>query len=130
MALFFNSTYINIGDDRNIRFWEVKWLQGAAPKDIAPGLHKKAWFKRRIVYHELNNDNWIKNLNDINTPALLDEFVMLFLVIFVVSLSDRKVEVVRRYGHSIVASSYHWQFPPPPRGYDFLPCNLYLEGAD
>jgi hypothetical protein len=55
-ALFFNSTYINIGDGRNTPFWEAKWLQRPAPKDIAPSLHKKAWFKRTI-YQELNNDN-------------------------------------------------------------------------
>jgi hypothetical protein len=43
---FFNSTYIQVGNGRNTPFWKAKWIQGAAPKDLAPGLFKSARFKK------------------------------------------------------------------------------------
>jgi hypothetical protein len=73
-ALFFNSTYITIGNGEDTPFWDARWIQGAAPRDIAPNLYQRAWFKNRSVSTELYKDNWIRNINN-NT--LLEEFVML-----------------------------------------------------
>jgi hypothetical protein len=56
-ALFFSSTYIVIGDGKNTPFWKAKWLNGAAPKDIAPSLFREARCKRRMVSVELHNLN-------------------------------------------------------------------------
>jgi hypothetical protein len=47
--LFFVSTTINIGNEKNTSFWEAKWLQGSTPKEIAPSLFKRARFKKRSV---------------------------------------------------------------------------------
>jgi hypothetical protein len=38
-------------------FWKAKWLQGAAPKEIAPSLFKRARFKKRSVHDEIKNSN-------------------------------------------------------------------------
>jgi hypothetical protein len=37
-AFFRASTYTTLGDDASTRFWEDRWLQGAAPSNIAPNL--------------------------------------------------------------------------------------------
>lgn len=35
---FFVSTTMVIGNGKNTPFWEARWLQGMAPKDLAPNL--------------------------------------------------------------------------------------------
>jgi hypothetical protein len=73
--LFFSSTKVLVGDGRNTPFWEARWLNGAAPKDLAPNLYATARFKR-TVQKELHSLNWIRNLGQVNSPALLEEFTM------------------------------------------------------
>jgi hypothetical protein len=46
--LFFSSTKVLVGDGRNTPFWEARWLNGAAPKDLAPNLYATARFKRTV----------------------------------------------------------------------------------
>jgi hypothetical protein len=55
--LFFCSTTIQIVDGKNTPFWKARWLQGLAPKDLAPNLYKLARFKSRSVHTELTNLN-------------------------------------------------------------------------
>lgn len=43
--LFFASTFFTIGNGKDTPFWEAKWLNGVAPKTLAPNLYKKARFK-------------------------------------------------------------------------------------
>jgi hypothetical protein len=107
-SLFFNFTYIKIGDGKNIPFWDARWLLGSAPK-----LYKLARFKNRSVHMELNNSNWIRNLGDINTPDLLEEFVTLHMAISTVNLTEDKDQIFwtwtadRKY---LVAMTYRCQF--------------------
>jgi hypothetical protein len=60
-----------IGNGRNTPFSEAKWINGVAPKDIAPNLFKSTRFKRKIVQKELQNDNWVRSLPMINNHNLL-----------------------------------------------------------
>jgi hypothetical protein len=65
-------------------------VHGAAPKDLAPGLYQTARYKKRSVYDELKNSSWIKNLQEIHDPDLLDEFVQLYMAPTTIQLSDNK----------------------------------------
>lgn len=47
--LFFKSTYITLGNGKNMPFWEAKWLNGAAPKDLAPNLYNIARCKYALL---------------------------------------------------------------------------------
>jgi hypothetical protein len=47
---------------KNTPFGESRWLNGLAPKEIAPNLYQIARFKKRYVYKELQNNNWNRNL--------------------------------------------------------------------
>jgi hypothetical protein len=110
---FFNSTYIQVGNGRNTPFWEAKWIQGAAPKDLAPGLFKSARFKKWSVYSELKNSNWIRNLEVIDSPGLLDEYVNLFLAVPSFSLSEQADRTFWRWTpdeHFTVSLAYDCQF--------------------
>jgi hypothetical protein len=88
--LFFSSTVVQIGDNRNTPFSEARWLQGAAPKDLAPNLYRLARFKHRSVYTELQSLNWIRNLREFHTADLIHEFILLFMAMSEVNLSDKK----------------------------------------
>jgi hypothetical protein len=62
--------------------------------ELAPNLYSQARYKFRIVHHELQNFNWTKNLRNVNTKELLDEFVLLFSYISQVSLNENKDAIV------------------------------------
>jgi hypothetical protein len=77
-AFFFVSTLISVGNGKNTPFWEARWLNGMAPKELALNLFLQACYRYRTVHQELQNFNWIKNNKNINTEELMDEFISLF----------------------------------------------------
>jgi hypothetical protein len=77
---------IFIRDGKSTPFWESKWINGVAPKEMAPSLYRKARFKKRSVYKELQNRNWIRNVKGNSLAQQLDEYVMLFIAISSIQL--------------------------------------------
>jgi hypothetical protein len=111
-ALFFSSTYIIIGNGNIMPFWEARWLHGTAPKVIAPNLFKQTRFKNRNVSTEMKNHAWIRCLGEINSPALLEEYIMLFVMLNAVSLTAERDVIVWRWsanGKYSAASAYNCQ---------------------
>jgi hypothetical protein len=102
-----------IGIGRNTPFWEAKWINGVAPKDVAPNLFKSTRFKRRIVQKELQNDNWVRSLPMINNHNLLDEYINLALLLSTVNLQEENDVISWRWtadGQYSVSSTYECQF--------------------
>jgi hypothetical protein len=62
-------------------FWESRWLKGVSPKELASNLYNQVRYKQRAVHKELQQFNWIKNIRNIHSEELLDEFVLLFTVL-------------------------------------------------
>jgi hypothetical protein len=93
-ALFFSSTIIHIGDAKFTPFWGAKWVHETAPKDLAPDLYKSARFKKRLVFKKLQRDNWIRSIGEISCPTLLDEFVLLYMALSSISLSQDHDKIV------------------------------------
>jgi hypothetical protein len=58
---------ITVGNGMDTLFWEARWLNGAAPKEVAPNLYRQAGYKYRTVHKEVQNLKWVKNLRSINT---------------------------------------------------------------
>jgi hypothetical protein len=111
--LFFCSTIISIGDGRNTPFGEARWLDGLAPKDLAPDLYQVARFKRRTMHTEMQNDSWIRNLQNISTTERMEEFILLFMAVSEVHLSNHRDEIQWKWtidGCYIVALAYDCQF--------------------
>ena len=86
--LFFNaSTTVTTGNGNKARFWRYNWLDGEAPRYLAPHLFMLAHHKNRSVRQELSNGNWIRSLRTrITSAVLLQEFVGLWIRIQSVQL--------------------------------------------
>jgi hypothetical protein len=57
---------------------------------LAPNLYKQTRYKFRTVSKELSNMNWIRNLRQVNTKALMDEFILLFTALNDVILTEER----------------------------------------
>jgi hypothetical protein len=78
--LFNASTTITIGDGAKVRFWHTNWLEGEAPKYLAPNLFQLATRKNTTVQQELHNNNWMRSLRrHITTATHIEEFVSLWI---------------------------------------------------
>lgn len=111
--LFFASTVVTIGNGKNTPFWEAAWLNGVTPKNLAPNLYSLARCKHRTVKKELTNLNWIRNLGDLHSQTLLDEFAMLYTALSDVVLTNEDDQIVWKWtpsGQYSAASAYSAQF--------------------
>jgi hypothetical protein len=102
-----------MGDGANTPFWEANWLNGTPPMTLAPNLYKQVRYKFRTVKKEFNNMNWLKNLVQINTKTLLDEFILLFIALNDVVLNEEKYSIAWRWtrtGEYSTAYAYKIQF--------------------
>jgi hypothetical protein len=78
--LFNSSTIITIGDGAKARFWHNNWLEGEAPKYLAPNLFQLVKRKNKTVQQELTNNSWIRSLrNRITSATHIEEFVSLWI---------------------------------------------------
>jgi hypothetical protein len=103
---------MHVGNGNNKKtFWEARWLHGG-PKELAPNLYRLARFRKRSVHVEMKNSNWIRNLQDIDTPNQMEEFTMLFMALELVCLNDQDSTRWRwtANGAYSVASTYDCQF--------------------
>lgn len=74
--LFNSSTIITIGDGAKARFWHNSWLEGEAPRNLAPHLFELVKRKNKSVQQELQNSSWIRTLRGrITTAIQIEEFV-------------------------------------------------------
>jgi len=61
-SLFRASTLVTIGDGCTAKFWHCPWLNGSAPRDLAPSLFKLAWRKNNCVREDLADHKWTRGL--------------------------------------------------------------------
>jgi len=87
--LFNASTTITIGNGKKTRFWHHAWLDGEAPRNLAPHLFELVQRKHKIVAQELANNSWISALQyKITNATQLEEFVSLWIRIQGVALNS------------------------------------------
>lgn len=78
--LFNASIQITLGDGAKSCFWHHNWLDGEAPRYLAPNLFCLVSRKNRSVQQELRNNNWMRSLRGkITTAVHVEEFVSLWL---------------------------------------------------
>jgi hypothetical protein len=83
------------------------------PKDLAPNLYQIARRKERSVDIELQNLKWIRNIREIDSTPLLEEFTLLFMALSIVELRDNEDSIRWKWtidGQYMVASAYECQF--------------------
>jgi hypothetical protein len=101
---------MKVGNGKNTPFWEPKWLNGQAPKDVALNVYKIARFKHRIVYSELQNLSWIRNLQGISTVTQMEEFTILFMTLAPIELTRERDKISWKWirdGQYSFASAYN-----------------------
>lgn len=111
--LFRASTVVTIGNGLKAEFWNSSWLQGLAPRDLAPNLYKLAWRKHRRVFEEVTNANWTHGLWRMSTVTEMAEFVELWDRVQGVQFTDSQDELHWRWtanGEYTAKSTYSIQF--------------------
>jgi hypothetical protein len=81
--------------------------------ELAPHLYMQARCKHLSVQVEMKNLNWIKNLRQVNTEKLMDEFVLLFSTLNEVQLTEDNDSIIWKWsaaGEYSAASAYEIQF--------------------
>ena len=87
--LFNASTTITIGNGKKTRFWHHAWLDGEAPRNLAPHLFELVQRKHKTVAQDLANNSWISALQyKITNATQLEEFVSLWIRIQGVALNS------------------------------------------
>lgn len=74
--LFNASTIIKVGKGNKTSFWHSNWINGCAPKNIAPSLFIKATRKKITVQKATENNKWISHITPILTLQELNEFIL------------------------------------------------------
>lgn len=111
--LFRASTIVTIGDGTMAEFWNSSWIDGKAPRDIAPNLYKLAWRKHRKVSEEIMNHNWTRGLWRMSTIEEMAEFIVLWDLVQGISLTDSADSIIWRWtaqGEYTAKSAYELQF--------------------
>ncbi|KAG2576022.1 hypothetical protein PVAP13_6NG036500 [Panicum virgatum] len=113
--LFQASTTVMIGSGFKAKFWHHSWLDGEAPRNLAPHLFELVRRKNKSVAQELTNLAWIQSLRrKITTTTQVEEFVSLWIRIQPVSLQqDVDDTLVWKWTHDGLYSSssaYRAQF--------------------
>ena len=60
--LFNASTTITFGDGSKAHFWQSVWLEGQAPKDLAPNLFASSKKKCLSVRAAIQDNSWVRNI--------------------------------------------------------------------
>lgn len=111
--LFRLSTKVILGDGCKAKFWDSAWLDGCAPRDIAPRLYRLAWRKNQSVAEDLNNNNWTRVLWKMTQAEEMVELINLWSLIQEVQLTPRADVLVWRWtasGIYTAKSAYLIQF--------------------
>jgi hypothetical protein len=79
--LFNASTTVMVGNGKRAELWNSSWIQGQAPRNIAPSLFKKAKRKNITVAKALANNNWIRLCSPFTGEGEFSEFASLWQAI-------------------------------------------------
>jgi hypothetical protein len=116
MNIFYAAITISLGNGKKTPFWDAPWLNGIAPKDIAPKIFESSKRKKCKVDQAIVNGAWIANINIDNTfsKTHLAQFIELWLLVNGVQLhtgvEDSIVWKLTSNGQYSAALAYKLQF--------------------
>jgi hypothetical protein len=112
--IFAAATTVALGDGLTARFWFDSWMDGQAPFALMPGLFTASRRKQRSVREALLNGRWVQDLRGRVSPALLPDFVRLWLAAERVHLTPGEPDcftwLLSDSGSYSAASAYRLQF--------------------
>jgi hypothetical protein len=112
--LFHASTIVTVGKGDKVMFWHSNWLNGRAPKFIAPAPFQKSKRKNITVKQATTQNKWISQVYPIQSMEELLEFVTLWEEVNSVHrVEDSEDEIKWRWtpdGQYTAKSAYRIQF--------------------
>jgi len=111
--LFRACTRVQLGNGNTAQFWESCWLDGRAPRDIAPLLYRLAWRKNLKVSDQLVNQCWTRGLWRMSTVEEMAQFVLLWDLVHGVVLNGEEDRIIWKFtadGLYTAKSAYEIQF--------------------
>ena len=112
--LFVASTIVTLGNGKTAMFWTSSWLNGIAPKNLAPTLFLQSKRKKLTVSKALDENRWISNLLPLQTRQELHEYVELWDQVRGYRLSEHTEDTIRwrwtQDGEYSTKSAYQIQF--------------------
>uniref|UniRef100_A0A453PG11 Reverse transcriptase domain-containing protein n=3 Tax=Aegilops tauschii subsp. strangulata TaxID=200361 RepID=A0A453PG11_AEGTS len=112
-ALFRASSTLNFGNGRDTSFWHDRWLDGQAPKFMAPDLFVLSTKKKISVSEAINGQAWMAGLRRITQTSQLRQYTHLWLRLQQVQLNS-EVDSVSWKGTTdgvySARSAYQYQF--------------------
>jgi hypothetical protein len=88
--LFASCTSISIGNGEIARFWSDRWLNGQAPRLLAPLCYNLAVRKNLTVKEALLNGRWMQGLQRMSNEEQIDQFIILWSLLRNVTLSSER----------------------------------------
>jgi hypothetical protein len=114
IALFKACTDITVGNGQKVEFWQDRWVDGKAPKELAPDLYKLAPRKQGTVAQAMAGGRWKRGLHSIRSTQELHQFVHLWTLLrHCQQLTDQQDEFKGRFssdGKYSTRSVYNMQF--------------------
>ena len=92
MQLFKCCTKISIGDGSRALFWIDRWMDGVAPREVAPQLFYRARHKQTTVADALQEGKWMIGLQRLNSVEILRSFVLLWYLNQGLTLSIKNID--------------------------------------
>lgn len=72
--LFNASTVVKVGKSNKTNFWHSSWLDGRAPKNIAPCSFRKSKRKNFAIQKAMQDNYWIDQVCPLNTGEEIREY--------------------------------------------------------
>ncbi|KAM0835188.1 hypothetical protein ACQ4PT_063102 [Festuca glaucescens] len=91
--LFSACTAITLGNGETAKFWSDRWLNGCAPKQLAPLCFSLATRKNLSMKEALSNGRWMRGLQKMSNEAQLDQFMHLWSLLQHVNLTVSRDEI-------------------------------------
>ena len=112
--LFNASTIVTVGKGNKASFWHSSWVNGAAPKNLAPSLFTKSRRKKFTVQQALHNNFWINQVLPLHSGTEFREYASLWEQISLLDRNpDMEDEIIWRWtsdGEYTTKSAYRIQF--------------------
>ena len=99
-ALFFASTYMELGDGLTARFWEDRWIQGRSVRELAPLVYACIPKRRRAsrtVAQGLQGNSWARDIHGVFGIHEIGQYLQLWQAIAGTTLSGDPDRLIWRW---------------------------------
>lgn len=114
LALFSASTLVSVGNGLDANFWNDRWLDGTAPRVLAPDVFKLCSRKNITVQDAISNHKWMLGLHRITNHPQLRQFTSLWTRVSQINLDPLVADSIAWVWNSSqtysASSAYQCQF--------------------